>query len=62
MELTMFYKWTWYGVAGLTTMFGGLEYKIMSPQLFDLLATVAAIVGKTGFYDGVPNSFWNFGG
>jgi hypothetical protein len=64
MELTMaqLYKWTCYGVAGLATMLGGLEYKIVSPQVFDFIATAAAVVTKSGFYDGVPNSFWNFGG
>jgi hypothetical protein len=64
MELTMaqLYKWSCYGIAGLTTMFGGLEYKIVSPAVFDFVATAVAIIGKTGFYDGAPNSFWNFGG
>jgi hypothetical protein len=64
MELTMaqLYKWTCYGVAGLTTMFGGLEYKIVSPQVFDFIATAAAVISRSGFYDGAPASFWNFGG
>jgi hypothetical protein len=62
MEPTMgqLYKWTCYGVAGLSTMFGGLEYKIVSPTVFDLIATVAAFVSRSGFYDGAPASFFNF--
>ena len=58
----MLYKWTRHGVVGLSTLFGGLEYKIVSPAVFDFIATTAAIIGKSGFYDGAPNSFWNFGG
>jgi len=57
-----FYKWTGYGVVGLTSMFGGLEYKIVSPAVFDFIATTVAIFARSGFYDGAPNSFWNFGG
>jgi hypothetical protein len=64
MEVTMaqFYKWTCYGAAGLSAMFGGLEYKIISPAMFDFIATAVAIIGRSGFYDGAPVSFWNFGG
>jgi hypothetical protein len=64
MEVTMaqFYKWTCYGAAGLSAMFGGLEYKIVSPAMFDFIATTVAIIGRSGFYDGAPVSFWNFGG
>jgi hypothetical protein len=61
-ELTMLYKWTCYGVAGLSTLFGGLEYKIISPPVYDAIATFVATIAKSGFYDGAPNSFWNFVG
>jgi hypothetical protein len=60
--MAQLYKWTCYGVAGLSAMIGGLEYKIVSPQVFDFIATAVAVVGKSGFYDGAPASFFNFGG
>jgi hypothetical protein len=58
--MTVLYKWTCYGAAGLSVMFGGLEYKLASPQMYEFIASLVAMIGKSGFYDGAPVSFWNF--
>lgn len=62
MELAMsdFSKLTCFVASVLAVTLGGLQYKTLSPQIFEFVATTVALIGRTGFYDGAPVSFWNF--
>ncbi len=60
--MAQFYKWTCYGTAGVSVLIGGLQYKLLSPQVFELVASVGAWLSQTGSYNGAPSSFFNFAG
>jgi hypothetical protein len=62
MELAMsdLSKLTCFVASILAVTLGGLQYKTLSPQIFEFVATTVALIGRTGFYDGAPVSFWNF--
>jgi hypothetical protein len=53
-------KLTGFVLVTLAIVLSGIQYQLMSPRAYDLIATTVAMSGSDAIYDGAPASFFNW--